>query len=79
MGDEDLLHRFRLCRADLIAALGASGTPPTPRMLRELADLQLAIMATEEAILDKSQANFECDYRLTGRRERPVLFAEFAS
>jgi hypothetical protein len=48
-------------------------------MLRELADLQLAIMATEEAILDKSQANFECDYRLAGRRERPVLFAEFAS
>ena len=58
MRDEVLLQRFRLCRADLISALGRSAHPPGASTLRELADLQLAIMATEAAISDKSDAAF---------------------
>ena len=56
--DKALLQRFRLCRADLIAAIGASEHPPNPTTLRELADLQLVIMATEQVIRDKQDASF---------------------
>ena len=56
--DKALLQRFRLCRADLIAAIGASEHPPHPTTLRELADLQLVIMATEQVIRDKQDAGF---------------------
>ena len=60
--DEVLLRRFRLCRADMIAALGISAQPPDARTLRDLADLQLAIMATEGAIHDKTDACFVAEY-----------------
>jgi hypothetical protein len=53
-----LLQRFRLCRADIVAAMSASDRPPNPSTLRELARLQLVIMATQEAIADKSDARF---------------------
>jgi hypothetical protein len=53
-----LLQKLRLCRSDVIAAMSASEKPPNPRTLRELADLQLVIMATEGAIADKSDAYF---------------------
>ena len=53
-----LLQKLRLCRSDVIAAMSASEQPPNPRALRELADLQLVIMATEGAIADKSDACF---------------------
>jgi hypothetical protein len=56
--DGELLQRFRLCRADMVDALSASERPPHPRTLRELADLQLVIMATEAAISDKSDSYF---------------------
>jgi hypothetical protein len=53
-----LLQKLRLCRLDVIAAMSASERPPNPKTLRELADLQLVIMATEGAIADKSDACF---------------------
>jgi hypothetical protein len=56
--DGELLQKFRLCRADMVDALGASEEPPHPKTLRELADLQLVIMATEAAIADKSDSYF---------------------
>ena len=56
--DKALLQRFRLCRADLVAAIGASDYAPHPTTLRELADLQLVIMATEQVIKDKQDAGF---------------------
>jgi hypothetical protein len=56
--DGELLQKFRLCRADMVDALGASEQPPHPKTLRELADLQLVIMATEAAIADKSDSHF---------------------
>jgi hypothetical protein len=56
--DGELLQKFRLCRPDMVDALGASEQPPHPRTLRELADLQLVIMATEAAIADKSDYYF---------------------
>ena len=60
--DELLLRRFRLCRADIIATLGESSLPPSPHSLRLLGDLQLAIMATEGAIRDKSNSTFCKEY-----------------
>ena len=56
--DARLLRTLRLCRADFIAAVGAGDRPPQRRTLRELADLQLVIMAAEAAIADKSDAAF---------------------
>ena len=56
--DKALLKRFRLCRADLVAAIGDNELPPHPTTLRELADLQLAIMATEQVIKDKQDTSF---------------------
>jgi hypothetical protein len=56
--DKAVLHRFRLCRADLVAAIGADEHAPHPKTLRELADLQLAIMAVEQVIKDKQDAAF---------------------
>ena len=60
--DDLLLRRFRLCRADIIATLGESPLPPSPQSLRLLGDLQLAIMATEAAIRDKSNSAFCREY-----------------
>ena len=60
--DDLLLRRFRLCRADIIATLGESALPPSPQSLRLLGDLQLAIMATEAAIRDKSNSAFHREY-----------------
>jgi hypothetical protein len=59
MQDETLLRRFRLCRADIVATLGSNTLPPSPQSLRLLADLQLAIMATEAAIGDKTDPQFD--------------------
>jgi hypothetical protein len=56
--DKTLLQRFRLCRADMVAAIAASEQPPHRSTLRELADLQLAIMATEQVIKDKQEPSF---------------------
>ena len=56
--DKALLQQFRLCRADMVAAIGASDSPPHPSTLRELADLQLVIMATEQVIRDKQDQTF---------------------
>ena len=56
--DNALLQRFRLCRADLVAAIGASEYAPHPTTLGELANLQLAIMATEQVIRDKQDPGF---------------------
>jgi hypothetical protein len=56
--DAFLLQRLRLCRADIIAAIGTSDRPPRATTLRQLADLQLVIMATEAAIKDKSDTAF---------------------
>jgi hypothetical protein len=56
--DKLLLQRLRLCRADMIAAIGACERPPHPQTMRELADLQLVIMAAEGAIADKTDAAF---------------------
>jgi hypothetical protein len=56
--EKALLQKFRLCRADIVAAIGASENAPHPTTLRELADLQLAIMATEQVIKDKQDAGF---------------------
>ena len=56
--DAQFLQILRLCRADIITALGSRVEPPTQTMMRELADLQLAIMAVEGAIADKTSAAF---------------------
>jgi hypothetical protein len=56
--DKALLQRFRLCRADLVEAIGASENPPHPATLKELAELQLVIMATEQVIKDKQDPSF---------------------
>jgi hypothetical protein len=42
----------------MVAAIGASKFPPNPVTLRELADLQLVIMATEQVLKDKQDAKF---------------------
>jgi hypothetical protein len=52
--DEVLLQNFKLCRADLIAAINNSEDPPSLRTMRELADLQLVIMETEGVIAEKA-------------------------
>ena len=56
--DNALLQRFRLFRADIVTAISASERPPHPATLRELANLQLIIMATEQVIADKQDAGF---------------------
>jgi hypothetical protein len=56
--DAKLLRTFRLCRADIVTALSSRLEPPTRTMMRELAELQLVIMATEGAIADKANADF---------------------
>jgi hypothetical protein len=61
--DAQLLQILRLCRADVITALSSSVEPPTQTMMRELAELQLAIMATEGAIADKKNADFLREYQ----------------
>jgi hypothetical protein len=61
--DAQLLRIFRLCRADIITALGSRLEPPTQTMLRELAELQLAIMATEGAIADKANPDFAREFQ----------------
>ena len=61
--DAQLLQIFRLCRADLITALGSRAEPPTATMMRELAELQLVIMATEGAIADKANAEFLREFK----------------
>ena len=60
--DQILLRRFRLCRADMVATLGASSLPPHPKSVQVLAELQLAIMAVEAAIRDKADTGFLSDY-----------------
>ena len=60
--DRALLQRFRLCRADLVTAIAASEHPPHPTTLRELADLQLVIMATDQVIKDKLDVGFMRDF-----------------
>ena len=60
--DQILLRRFRLCRADIVASLGASSLPPHPKSVQLLAELQLAIMAIEGAIGDKADAGFFSEY-----------------
>jgi hypothetical protein len=62
LGDKAILHRLRLCRADVLADISKSERPPSPKTLRELADLQLTIMATEAMILDKSDSAFLAEY-----------------
>jgi hypothetical protein len=56
--DKALLHQLRLCRADMVTAIGESDLPPHPTTLKELAELQLIIMATEQAIKDKQDHSF---------------------
>ena len=56
--DAVLLQRFRLCRADMVAAISASKLPPNSSTLRELAELQLIIMAVEQSIADKADPSF---------------------
>ena len=56
--DTALLQRFRLCRADMVEAIGACRHPPNSSTLRELADLQLIIMAVEQVIADKADPVF---------------------
>jgi hypothetical protein len=46
----------------MVASLSASLLPPHPQSLRTLADLQLAIMATEAAINDKADVGFLSEY-----------------
>lgn len=58
LGDAALLQKFRLCRADIVAAIAESEDPPNSQTLRELADLQLVIMAVEQTIADKSDTYF---------------------
>ena len=62
ISDEVLLRRLRLCRADLLSSLQTGRLPPNSRSLREIADLQLAIMATEGVIADKSSPDFRREY-----------------
>jgi hypothetical protein len=62
ISDDVLLQQFRLCRADLIAALKAGRMPANAHTLREIADLQLAIMATEGTIFDKANPDFLCEW-----------------
>ena len=52
------LKRLRLCRADVVSAMSASERSPNSATLRELSELQLVIMATEQAIRDKQDAEF---------------------
>ena len=59
---EILLRRFRLCRADIVETISSSALPPSPQSLRSLAELQLAIMATEASIADKADIGFLSDY-----------------
>ena len=56
--DVFLLRKLQLCRADMVTAISACESPPSPKTLRELADLQLVIMATEAVIADKSDLCF---------------------
>ena len=42
----------------MVEAISASKIPPHPTTLRELADLQLVIMATEQVLNDKQDAAF---------------------
>ena len=56
--DAQLLRTLRMCRSDIVTALGSRLEPPTQAMIRELAELQLVIMATEGAIADKANADF---------------------
>jgi hypothetical protein len=56
--DNALLQRLRLCRADMVTAMSDSEQPPHPSTLREVANLQLVIMATEQAIRDKQDHDF---------------------
>jgi hypothetical protein len=56
--DKALLHQFRLCRADVVTAMGASDRAPHPDTLRELAHLQLTITAIEQVIRDKQDPVF---------------------
>jgi hypothetical protein len=58
MRDAKLLRTLRLCRADIVTALSSSAEPPTQTIMRELAELQLVIMATEGAMADKANADF---------------------
>jgi hypothetical protein len=53
-----LLDQFRLCRADVVAAIGSSDRPPHPETLRELSQLQLVIIAIEQVIRDKQSSSF---------------------
>lgn len=62
-GEAELLQTLRLCRADMIEAIAASIEPPNSKTLRELADLQLVIMATEQTIADKSDPDFLIEFR----------------
>ena len=59
---EILLRQFRLCRADIVETISSSALPPSPQSLRSLAELQLAIMATEASIADKANIGFLSDY-----------------
>jgi len=63
ISDQSLLRRLRLCRADLLSGLQTGRLPPNSNSLREIADLQLAIMATEAVIADKSSPDFCREYR----------------
>jgi len=56
--DMALLKRLRLCRADVVSAMSACEHSPNSATLRELSELQLVIMATEQAIRDKQDAGF---------------------
>ena len=42
----------------MVEAIGASQAPPNASTLRELAELQLVVMAIEQAINDKQDASF---------------------
>ena len=61
MQDHALLQIFRTCRADFISALSERSQPPCCKTLRELADLQLAIMAMEAAIAEKGELGLNMD------------------
>jgi hypothetical protein len=53
-----LLQKLKLCRADMVQAIARAANAPDAGTLRELADLQLVIMATEHAIADKKDPAF---------------------
>jgi hypothetical protein len=59
-----LLRRLQLCRADFVAAMGDSSLPPSPLSLRSLADLQLSIMAIEAAVANRSNPQFDLEFRM---------------